>query len=179
MKLILSIAILAIGFWSLVISTGYAVGISVSPRELVLHGAPNKKITGTFTVMNPSRETVIYEVSCDDLLPLAITPTTFLLEPSKTANITIEYQPTNKLPTDKLITTQLSILGRPLTVRATNAASGIKLPVAISTGQVAGVATARDDPSTAGVAVISVLLILIVTIIFTPSSSSNADLHPQ
>jgi hypothetical protein len=115
--------------------------------------------------MNPSRETVIYEVENDSLLPLIITPTTFLLEPNKSATVTIEYYSQTQQPINSK--TNISILGRPLTVRATNAASGIKLPVTISTGQVAGVATTRDDPSTAGAVLISIVLIFIGVLIFT------------
>ena len=117
--------------------------------------------------MNPSRETVIYEVENDSLLPFIITPTTFLLEPNKSAHVTVEYQSDVRTGRDLSAQTSLSILGRPLTVRATNAASGIKLPVTISTGQVAGVATARDDPSTAGAVLISIVLIFIGVLIFT------------
>ena len=140
-------------------SIARAVGISVSPPTLELKNAANKKITGTFTVMNPSRESVVYEITNDGLLPLVITPITFLLEPGKRANIAIEYPP-NKLTTANYrLTTQLSILGRPLTVQPTQAASGIKLPVSISVGQVEGVSTRRYDPIAVGILLIDMLLL--------------------
>jgi len=144
-------------------STAHAVGISVSPPSLELRGVPNQKITGAFTVMNPSRETVIYEVTNDGLLLLTITPTTFLLEPNKSAHVTVEYnaQSTGKaLPYPYHSQTTLSILGRPLTVNPTSAASGIKLPVSISVGEVAGASISHYDPITLGLVIIDTLLIL-------------------
>ena len=145
--------------WLIFPFSAYSVGISVSPPSLELRGAPNKKITGAFTVTNPSRETVIYEITNDGLFSLAITPTTFLLEPNKSAIVSVEYQPIDKLTTDKLTTTQLSVLGRPLTVNPTQAASGIKLPVSIATGQVAGAATRRYDPMMMGIILFDALLL--------------------
>lgn len=137
-----------------------AVGISVSPPSLELRGEYGKKITGTFSVINPSRETIIYEITNDGLLPLVITPTTFLLEPNESANVTVDYHPNDKLTTNKLSATQLSILGRPLTVNPTQAASGVKLPVSIQVGTVAGASTARFDPLTIGLIIMNGLLLL-------------------
>lgn len=153
---LLQIVSLVIVSWLLVIPA-YAVGISVSPPSLELRGTPNKKITGTFTVTNPSRETVVYEITNDGLLTLAITPTTFLLEPATSAKVTVEYDsPAQRLTNSR---TNLSILGRPLTVQPTQAASGVKLPVSISTGQVAGASTHRFDLSILGIVLLDIFLL--------------------
>ncbi|MEW6611024.1 MAG: hypothetical protein AB1352_05410 [Patescibacteria group bacterium] len=181
MKFILLLIILFMVQWVLSATT-HAVGISVSPPALELNGDAHKKITGTFTVMNPSREMVIYEVSNDGLLPLTITPTTFLLEPNETAQVAVEYIPSISPINHATIqqsTTNLSVLGRPLTVQPTQAATGIKLPVTITTGQIASAATTRNDPSVIGVAIMSILLILLATIIVTPHVPSSAGQPPR
>lgn len=150
---ILQIIFLVICHLSFVIHTAHAVGIAVSPPTLELKGA-GKKITNTFTVTNPSRETVVYEVSHDGLLPLTFTPTTFLLAPGKQAKVTVEYMPAEQGADAARLATQLSILGRPLSVNPTQAASGVKLPVIIRVGARAGASIKKIDPLTVAIGVI-------------------------
>lgn len=175
-NLIIVLCSLIIVPWSLVTPVN-AVGISVSPTKLILSGTTHKSISSTFTVSNPSRETVIYEVSNDGLLPLTITPTTFLLEPNKKAKVTVEYSPQGSETINSQ--TNLSILGRPLTVSPTQAASGVHIPVTISIGIVTGINTTKYDPLNVGIVIIdSILLIWLGYLVVKKSQKHKINKTP-
>jgi len=109
----------------------FAAGISVSPSSLQFNEARQIR---QITVTNPTTDVQIYEISPDDFSELFIvSPESFTLEAGGKKQVNITLTDAIK-PANKIITTNLSVMGRPLLERRFTVNSGVKIPINLQLG---------------------------------------------
>ena len=104
-----------------------AAGIQVSPSSLEFDDASQSQ---TLTIVNPTADVQIFEVSADEFKDaIIIEPKSFTLESGgqKKVSITID----NAARKDGILTTNLSVLGRPLLEERFTVNTGVKIPISI------------------------------------------------
>jgi UDP-3-O-[3-hydroxymyristoyl] glucosamine N-acyltransferase len=118
------------------IQTASASGISVTPEKIFLENFNNTSTTQTLTVANPSADVQIFEVYPDDFSDIIkIYPSSFTMEAG--ARKTVEISTTNKtqIETGSVITTNLSIVSKPILENKFSVGTGVKIPVTVTFSQ--------------------------------------------
>jgi len=109
--------------------TTAAAGISVSPSSLELSDSNKSQ---TITVTNPTPDVQIFEVSADEFKKLLIiNPASFTLQAGKKKEVSITVKK-NQSSTNAILTTNLSVLGRPLLEERFTVNTGVKIPLTIN-----------------------------------------------
>jgi|GEM_PF-1417249 hypothetical protein len=133
--ILLLLATLAFGY------TALAAGIQVSPARLDFTVFGNRQASQTLTVVNPTDNVQLFEVYPDDFTEQIKTmPTSFTLEAGakKTVTITVLPQQGNTQNSGQILSTNLSIVGKPLdSSQPFSVGTGVKIPlnVILSPGQ--------------------------------------------
>jgi hypothetical protein len=103
-----------------------AVGVSVNPARLTIEAGVEEERTEIIIVSNPARDVAIFEIFPDEFETMVrVTPTSFVLESGDQKKVTVEVSG----KTAGRFETTLSVLARPLSESAFNAASGVKIPL--------------------------------------------------
>ncbi len=106
-----------------------AAGISVTPSSLVYYLPVKAQVTKKITVENSFTHPQIYEVYSDELTDLvAITPSSFRLEPGEKQNVQIAV----KSAESGNFATFISVMAADINRRQFNAAAGVKIPLQIT-----------------------------------------------
>jgi len=106
-----------------------AVGVGVKPKRIDLQVKAGKATNTEFLVMNVDEKPALYQIYPDALeKAIEIAPTDFLLDAQASQLVKVQV----KIKTPGLFSTNISIVARPLEASGFSAASGIKLPITIS-----------------------------------------------
>ena len=105
-----------------------AVGVAVNPARLEVFGRSGQERVETILVSNPARDVAIFEIYPDEFeAMIRIAPASFVLESGDQKKVTIKIAGTAAGRFETLV----SVIARPLSESAFNAASGIKIPLSI------------------------------------------------
>ncbi len=106
-----------------------AIGLSVTPPELVVGARRGEEIVERIVVSNPSNEVALFEVYPDEFeLLVKVMPASFVLESGEEKNVFVRIEPRQA----GQFVTAVSIVAYPLSQGNFNAASGVKVPVRIT-----------------------------------------------
>ena len=109
--------------------TALAVGIGVKPKKIDLDVGVGKIVKTEMLIMNVSKQPAIYQVYLDGLTDfVSVSPTDFKLEPNANQIVTV----TVKAKSPGILATNISAVARPLSVGGLPAASGVKIPITIT-----------------------------------------------
>ncbi len=114
-------------------SLALASGIKVSPEKLQFEtgGKTQRK---EIVVANPTADVQLFEVYADDFSKaITANPASFTLEAGNRKTVTITVDP-SKLGSG-ITTTNLSVVGKPLTDSRVQINTGVKIPITISAHQ--------------------------------------------
>lgn len=105
-----------------------AVGVSVIPSKLLIQTHVNQITKQNLRIKNPSSVVSIYDISADDYSGwLKILPSSFTLEAGESRTVELEV----KSRSIGSFATQISVVAKPLSPRAFQANSGVKIPLEI------------------------------------------------
>lgn len=112
----------------------FAAGIQVSPASLNIIVSPKEETTQSFTVANPTADVQIFELDADDypkyIQPI---PKSFTLESGARKVISLKIIGLGPLEkADQKLTTNLSIVSKPLSDTDLSIGAGVKLPLEIT-----------------------------------------------
>ena len=113
-----------------------AAGIQVSPSHLDFRVNSQETAPQNLTVVNPTADVQVFEVYADDFAELIKpNPASFTLESGakKTVAITINFSGV-KDQSERTLTTNLSVVGKPLADSRFSLATGAKIPITLSVG---------------------------------------------
>lgn len=128
MKVLIIILFLAIPLFT------QAAGIQVSPDKLEFVLTNKKSQTQEIVVVNPTADVQLFEVFTDDYaFAIKLLPESFTLESGARRNIKVIVDP-NKLPSG-LLSTQVSIVGKPLSDSRVQVNTAVKIPITITQTQ--------------------------------------------
>lgn len=106
----------------------FAVGVSVIPSKLLIQTQVNQITKQNLQIKNPSSVVSIYDLSPDDYSDwLKILPSSFTLEAGESRAVELQV----KSPSIGSFATQISVVAKPLSPRAFQANSGVKIPLEI------------------------------------------------
>ncbi len=126
MKKIKLISILIILFYA---QDSYALGLSVSPSNLKIESKVEEKVSKILTVENASADVSIFEVYADNFDDIiTIWPTSFILESGDRRQVEVIVYSDDS----KSISTNISVISKPVTDGAFNANTGIKIPIELT-----------------------------------------------
>ena len=129
--MIKTIISILIGLITLPLSV-FATGLSVSPTRLDFEVVDGGKASQTLTVTNPTADVMVFEVYADEFEDMImVQPESFTLESGgrKMVSISIDAKDANK---SQSISTNLSVVGKPLAESKVNVGAGAKIPVTIN-----------------------------------------------
>lgn len=128
---ILGFMLIAALTMALLPSSMMAAGIQVSPAELNVSGPAGKIVKQDLVVANPTTDVQLFEVSADDFEKnIQPRPASFTLEAGSRKTVVLEITPL----ADQKITTNISVVGRPLAGASLQTNTGVKIPITISAG---------------------------------------------
>jgi len=126
----LSLILLLVTFGSLLtIESAAAVGVSVKPKTISLSIREGRPTTTEILVVNAGSQLALYQVYPDDFRDqLSVQPAEFELAPEATqlVKLTINVRRAGELSTN------ISIVARPLAAGGFSAATGVKVPISIA-----------------------------------------------
>lgn len=126
-------------------TTAKAVGVAVTPAEIVMKSRVNDLTTVRLLVKNPSSDVAVFEVYPDEFASFVkANPSSFTLESQTEKMVTIEVTARE----EGQFSTALSVVARPLASNAFQAGSGVKVPLLITTKTASGLAAAVSALST-------------------------------
>jgi len=103
-----------------------AIGVAVRPARLDIQGISNSAARREILVSNPSKDVAIFDVYPDNFNSLIdIMPASFVLESGDQKKIYLSVKPGKS----GRFATNISVVARPLSESAFNAASGVKIPL--------------------------------------------------
>ena len=124
MKKILIIIVL---FFPLVVQ---AAGIQVTPERLEFEIAASKSQTKEITVANPTADVQLFEVYPDDFESIInVNPKSFTLEAGGQKEVSVTIKPDSL--SAGVLSTNLSIVGKPLAESRVQVNTGVKIPVTV------------------------------------------------
>lgn len=108
-----------------------AAGIEVSPEKLEFELA-GESLTKNLIVVNPTADVQIFEVYADDFQQVIdLKPQSFTLQAGERKNVAVTLQP-QKMPA-AVISTNLSVVGKPLADSKVQVNTGVKIPLTVKT----------------------------------------------
>lgn len=109
-------------------------GIAVSPAKLELTVEAQTKFPEALAVTNPTADVLLFEVYPDEFNDLIkLDPATFIIEAGGKQYIAITFDP-DQLPdrSSSLLTTNISVVSKPLLDSRFQANTGVKIPITLS-----------------------------------------------
>lgn len=108
----------------------HAVGVGVKPDKIDIDITIGKETETEILVINVSSQPAIYQIYPDALEKnITVSPNEFQLDPKGTQAVKV----TIKINTPGKFATNLSVVARPLAAGGLVAASGVKIPITITT----------------------------------------------
>ena len=126
--MIIRYLLLILTVWLLAAQGTQAVGIAVTPGELIIETVIGEKTTSRLKVENPSSDVAVFEVYPDELeSEISVSPASFTLESGEERYVTLIIQ------REKIgqIQTTVSVVAWPLANEAFGAGTGVKIPITI------------------------------------------------
>lgn len=115
-------------FVAIPIYTLHAAGVEVSPSKLDVTVA-KRAVTSRLLVKNPTSDVQMFEVSFDaDISNVKINPTSFTLEAGSQQEVHIMVAP----GVSKSISSNVSVVARPLKAVGVDVGGGVRVPVSIT-----------------------------------------------
>jgi len=111
-----------------------AAGIQVAPARLDFQTSPEKAASQNLTIINPTADVQLFEVYTDDFTELIkAVPTSFTLEAGakKIVSITVDAAG-QKQKANESLSTNLSVVGKPLADKQLSVGTGVKIPLTIT-----------------------------------------------
>ncbi|MBI2463196.1 MAG: hypothetical protein HYV65_03110 [Candidatus Spechtbacteria bacterium] len=128
MKKLLIIILVSIPF-----AYASAGGITVSPSKLTFDIERGKIEKANIVVTNPTADVQVFEVYPDNFSDvISINPKSFTLEAGMNKSVQISVSQLLSRNTPQVMTTNLSVIARPLTEIQFQANTGVKIPITIS-----------------------------------------------
>lgn len=111
-----------------------AAGVQISPSRLEFNITGDKPVSKEIAVANPTADVQLYEIYADDFTgSITAFPKSFTLESGGRKTIGITINPAGlKSINGQLLSTNLSIVGKPLADAGISVGTGVKLPLTIS-----------------------------------------------
>lgn len=107
-----------------------AVGVGVKPDKIDLNITAGKETQTEILVINVAEQPAIYEIYLDALEKnITISPNEFQLDPDATQIVKLNI----KINSLGKFATNLSVVARPLSAGGLTAASGVKIPLTVTT----------------------------------------------
>ena len=133
-----------------------AAGVEVTPARLEIQAETGKQMQEKITVSNPTVDVLLFDIYPDDFKDIiSISPASFTLESGERKTVALSIAATKK---ERVITTYISVLAKPLADSRFSANTGVKIPLSIS------VSESAKKPLPAWTFPAYVLIILLVTI---------------
>jgi len=108
-----------------------AVGIAVTPSAIEFQTNTNQEKTTILIVTNSSADVSLFEAYVDTFEDLiSVRPASFILESGEPKKITLTVNASQ----EQIITTDISIVSRPVTDNVFRAQGGVKIPLKVTIG---------------------------------------------
>ena len=114
----------------LIPSTVVAAGLEVTPAKLELRASPKESATKSITISNPTADVLLFDVFPDDFADIiSVSPKSFTLESGAKQTVKVLIAPPRS---NRIITTNLSILAKPLSDSKFQTNAGVKIPISVT-----------------------------------------------
>ncbi len=124
--------LLAFIFFAIAPNIIHAAGIQASPAKMDIAITDGKKAIKEIIVSNPTSDVQLYEASADDFAEnFKINPSSFTLESGARKTISVTVEPKN-LKNNQVLSTNISIISKPMSESAVNIGTGVKIPVNVT-----------------------------------------------
>jgi len=124
-----------------------AAGIQVSPSRMDFAVEVNKTESKELVVLNPTADVQIFEVYPDEFSEIIkANPASFVLEAGARKTVTVTVKPFTKGNTSRILSTNLSVVGKPFAEARLQANTGVKIPITITAAAKKIAARAESEP---------------------------------
>ena len=112
--------------------TFHAGGLQVTPEKIDLIHNDLSPASAKLLIVNPTTNVQFFEVSADEFTEkIKINPESFTLEAGMRKEVIVSEQNLKKEKTGSVLTTNLSIISKPMSENKLNVGAGIKIPITI------------------------------------------------
>lgn len=112
--------------------TAIAAGLQVSPSKLEM-SVTGKPVATTLVVVNPTADVQLFEVYVSDFDKLiTLRPASFTLQSGQRQNVAVSVNPTYMPSGSGMVSTDVSIVGRPLAQSNVPVGTGVKVPLTVT-----------------------------------------------
>jgi len=113
-----------------------ASGVKVNPPKLDITTRLNESAVREITVANPTSDVQLFKVYPDDFADfIRVTPSSFTLEAGAEKNVTIEIETRSDQNSSATLSTNLSVVAKPLAETQFAMNAGLKIPLSITVSE--------------------------------------------
>ncbi|OGE81317.1 MAG: hypothetical protein A2826_02045 [Candidatus Doudnabacteria bacterium RIFCSPHIGHO2_01_FULL_43_23] len=140
--------------------SAHAAGVEISPSRLHVAGQLGDEMSAEIVVSNPTADILLFDVYPDDFADsISVSPKSFTLESGERKKIQLQITAQNE---GRLLTTNISVLAKPLAESRFSANTGIKIPLTIT------VASDTSDALPAWVFFVYLAMAMVILYLLSP-----------